>query len=458
VTQQKFAKAELVKTFQPLVASKLSRQFVLQALAAALGADPALTEALATDAALLNDPNNPGKSLLAAFLAAGQPGVSAWYYDKNSALVASGIAATADTSDPTNSVAGAVRCHFEGYLQTSTDGPYRFFTELGNAGAQAEFCLDSPDPSALFANPVIQATAAKDGDEASQFVQLKGGVAYHFTLDFLSVGAAGARMLIQGENLPKGPLSRIVLYPQQTVDAFARARVLLAKVLQILQVTGLDQREVSYLAGNAAQFQNLNLSSLPTQASEDSPAKAAALFAQFLTLADYADLRKGPAGGTDGLVDVFQAAATPPGVLASYYASANETGVPQASGIAATTDTADPTNNKPGTASCRFQGCLVAPADGQYTFFAELGNLNAQVTFRLDAPSGVAPLANPIVIEHTAAHDGDEANQAVALRGGVAYQLTLDFQALGAAGASLLVQGPNLAKGPLNQLLLYPIM
>jgi hypothetical protein len=46
-------------------------------------------------------------------------------------------------------------------------------------------------------------------------------------------------------------------------------------------------------------------------------ANAVALFAQFLTLADYADLRKGPAGGADGLVDVFQAAsqsspATPP--------------------------------------------------------------------------------------------------------------------------------------------------
>ena len=457
VAQQKFAKAALMKTFLPLVAEKLSRQLVLQTLSAVLGSDPALTEALATDAALLNDPNNPGKSLLDAFLAAGQPGVSAWYYDKNSALVARGIAATTDTADPTNSV-GTVRCHFEGYLQAPTDGPYRFFAELGDAGAQAEFHLDSPDPNALFANPVIQATAIKNGDEASQFVQLKGGVAYHFTLDFLSLGGAGARLLIQGESLAEGPLSRIVLYPQETVDAFARARVLLAKVLQILQVTRLDQREISYLAANAGQFQNLDLSTLPTEASDDSPAKAATLFAQFLTLADYADLRKGPAGGTDGLVDVFQAAATPPGVLASYYASADETGVPQASGIAATTDTADPTNNKPGTASCRFQGCLLAPADGQYTFFAELGNQNAQVTFRLDAPSGVAPLANPIVIRHTAARNGDEANQIVTLKGNVAYQLTLNFQALGAAGASLLVQGPNIAKGLLNQLLLYPAM
>ena len=93
----------------------------------------------------------------------------------------------------------------------------------------------------------------------------------------------------------------------RSTDLPAR-EVLLSKVLQILQVTGLGEREVSYLTGNSAQFNNLKLSSLPTQASDDSDAKAAVLFSQFLTLADYADLRKGPAGGTDGLIDVFQAA------------------------------------------------------------------------------------------------------------------------------------------------------
>jgi ABC toxin N-terminal region/Neuraminidase-like domain/Salmonella virulence plasmid 28.1kDa A protein len=455
--EQKFAKAQLVAVFLPLLVQKLSRQLVLQTLSSTLDSDPSMTEALVTDAALLNDPNNPGKSLLQTFLGVGQSGVSAHYYDKSTALLASGIAATADTADPTNSVAGAVSCHFEGFLQASTDGPYRFFAELGNAGVQAVFRLDSPDPTALFPNPVIQATAAKDGDEASQFVQLKGGVAYHFTLDFLNLGKAGAKMLVQGETLPKGPLNQIVLYPEQNVDAFNRAQVLLGKVLQVLGVTLLDQRELTYMVANAAQFNNLRLSSLPTQANDDSVPKAVALFSQFLTLADYADLRKRPAGGTDGLINVFQAAATPAGLLASYYTSTDETGTPQASGIAATTDTADPSNSKPGTASCHFEGYLLAPSDGSYTFSADLGNKNAQVTFRLDAPTGTAPLANPIVIKKTAAADNEEDSQAVTLSGGVPYHLTLDFQSLGAAGAKLVVQGGGLAKGPLSGMLLYPI-
>lgn len=315
--QQRLAKAELVKVFLPMQTQKRSRDFVLQTLSQNLGADPALTEALVTDVALLSDPTNPGESLLKAFLKIGQQGVSATYYpsvDESGAAGVSGVAATTDTSDPTNSAGGTRSCRFEGYLQVPGDGPYRFFVELGNLNARVSFRVDPPPASALLPNPVIQQTAVKDGDKASRFLNLKGGVAYHFALDFQQLGAAGARLLIQGENLPKGPLSRIQLYSQSAVDAFSRGRTLLSKTLQILQVTELDVREINYLVANSTQFNNLRLSSLPTEPSDDSVPRTVSLFSQFLALADYADLRKGPAGGTDGLIDVFEAAsqAAPP--------------------------------------------------------------------------------------------------------------------------------------------------
>jgi hypothetical protein len=311
---QRLVKAELVNVFLPLQAQMLSTGFILQGLASNLGANLSLTSALATDTALLTDPSNPGSSLLGAFLGVGQQGVSATYYasaNRTGAALAMGTAATAATTDSTNPNAGKAgtgSAHFEGYLQVSTDGPYRFFAELGNAGVTAAFDLDSPDPTSLFTNPIISplTPAAADNTELSQFVDLKGGAAYHFTLDFGTLGANGASLLIQGENLPKGPLAQVILYPQQAVAAFARAQVLLAKVLQILQVTGLDEREVAYLAANAASFNDFNLSLLPTEASDDSVANAVVLFSQFLTLADYANLRNGPAGKTDGLIDVFE--------------------------------------------------------------------------------------------------------------------------------------------------------
>jgi hypothetical protein len=313
----RFAKASLVKVFSPLLARKLSRQLVLQTLSTNLGSDPSLSEALVTDAALLDDPSRPGRSLLGAFLSVGQGGASATYWgspDQTGAAIASGTAATTSTSDPSNSAPGMHSCRFEGYLQVPTDGPYRFFAELGNIGAQVTFRVDPPDPASLLPSPVIQSTASKDGDEASQFLPLKGGLAYHFTLDFKTLGAAGASLLIQGETLPKGPLSQIQLYAQGAVDGFARARILLAKVLLILQSTRIGERELSYMVANAARFANLRLSALPTRADDDSIANAVALFAQFRALADYADLRKTVAGGTDGLIDVFRAAtqAAPP--------------------------------------------------------------------------------------------------------------------------------------------------
>lgn len=315
--RQRVAKAELVRVFLPLLAQKLSRDFVLGTLSTSLASDASLTEALVTDVALLSDPSHPGQSLLNAFLAVGRQGVSATYYsstDQTGAVLASGTAATADTRDPTNSVAGMRSCRFEGYVQAPADGPYRFVAQLGNVNAEVTFRLDPSNPGSMGPSAVFQYTAAKEGDEASQFLQLKGGVAYHVVVDCKSLGAGGATMLVQGENIPRGPLSQLQLLPQAALDGFARARILLSKVLQILQGTGIGERELRYLVANSSEFSHLNLSSLPTQAADDATANAVALFAQFLTLIDYADLRKGPAGGTDGLIDVFQAAsqASPP--------------------------------------------------------------------------------------------------------------------------------------------------
>jgi peptidoglycan hydrolase-like protein with peptidoglycan-binding domain len=309
--QQKIAKGGILATFLPLVARKLSRDFLVRSMAASFGADPSLTDALMTDAALLSDPNNPGKSLMGNFLDLAQPGLSAAYFtsvDTSGAAQTSGIAATADTADPTNSKLGTQSARFDGYLQVTTDGPYRFYAELGNTGAAALFQLVSPDPTALLTNPVIPlaSKAAKNHDEVSQFVELKGGALYQFTLEFHNLGPNGASLLVQGETLPKGPLSQVLLYPADAIAAFTQAKILLGKALQILGITGLTERELSYLVANASLFSNLKLSALPTQQAADTPAKAVALFAQFLTLADYSDLRKGPAGGTDGLVDVFQ--------------------------------------------------------------------------------------------------------------------------------------------------------
>lgn len=319
-TSQRQAKAELIQVFLPLQAQNLSENFVLQTLSSNLSSDPSLTKALSIDTALLSDPSNHGKALLGSFLGMAEQGVTISYLDTNNAVISSSIVASPDTADLTNIPAGTVTLQFTGYLQAPTDGPYRFFAELGNAGASASLQLVAPSPSALLANPIISPTppAAADNTEISQFVTLQGGVFYQFTLSFAGVGSNGARLLVQGENLPKGPLSQITLCPQTAANNFLSAYTLLAKALQILETTSLDEREIGYMIANASLFSDLRLSSLPTQPSD---ANMTSLFAQMLMLIDYADLRKNPAGGTDGLIDVFQGVGTTftevPGSLSS---------------------------------------------------------------------------------------------------------------------------------------------
>ena len=302
---QRQAKAGLIEVFLPLEAQSLSLNFMVETLSSNLSADPSLTAALVTDTALLSDPSNPGKALQSSFFGLGQPGISASWFKADGTLLASNIVAYADTSAAPAAAAGYNKVAFTGYLQVPTDGAYRFFAELGDIGATAGFELTAPPNSPLPANPILSSTVAATvaHDEISQFVALKGGVFYQFTLTFASLGANGASLLVQSENMPKGALSQIVLCPQTAANSFLTSYTLLSKVLQILETTAIDVREISYMIANAPLFASLRLSSLPTAPSD---ANMTSLFQQALMLIDYADLRKNPARATDGLIDVFE--------------------------------------------------------------------------------------------------------------------------------------------------------
>jgi hypothetical protein len=99
----------------------------------------------------------------------------------------------------------------------------------------------------------------------------------------------------------------LVLYPQEAVERVKRARILLAKALQLILGFGLGEREVRYLLTHAPDFDDLDLSKLPTSEADDSPAGATALVQPFLRLANYARLKGELAPGTDDLIGIFEA-------------------------------------------------------------------------------------------------------------------------------------------------------
>ncbi len=311
-------RTKLAKAFLPFLQQRLIHQFIVQTMTAQTGADSVLMENLLSDERLLAGP----KSLLEAFAATGERGVNATFFDTNDGsgapqattpVVVSVDMALKDKKDTQgNPLNPANSARFEGYLEVATPGAYRFYIKLGKQNAAAELRFDHlPDP--LFLKGVAATDDAVFGDKPNEFLELQPGIPYRFTLALRQLNGGEASLLVQGETLPKAVVtdtSQLKLYPLSAMAGAERATLLLSKALQLVQSLGLNEREIRYLLTHAAAFSNLSLSQLPTQPSGDMPADRAAAaerFAGFLRLAAYTRLKNDLAGGTDDLIDIFEA-------------------------------------------------------------------------------------------------------------------------------------------------------
>lgn len=307
------ARLALAAEFLPFLRAQLVSEAIIQAQVAQLGADPSLTRTLLTNPAVLADPTQPlvpPTPLLAGLEVAADRGVTVTYFsganEDAGTSVGTAQVATAATDKATNPAKPAPvnSARFEGYLEVPADGPYKFTALLPNAAATATLQFD------FLTAPLPLAAGAPTGTPSvfpySGYTQFKAGLPCHFTLDVFGLAGADTQLLVQGESMPQGPLGQLVLYPGASVGRFNRAQILLAKAWQLISGFKLAEDEVTYLLSNPADFGNLSFNALPTQASDHTVAGAQALFGQFLRLANYAALRSGPAGGTDGLIAVFR--------------------------------------------------------------------------------------------------------------------------------------------------------
>lgn len=305
-------RTRVAQAFLPFLQQRLIRQFTVQTLAAQSGADPVLVESLVTDDRLLNA---EGKALLDAFAAVAERGVSASFFDSadgsRAPQAASPVVASADTGLKDQEDSGghplnaANSARFEGYLEVATPGAYRFFIELEKQNAEAELRFAHlPEP--LFLKGAADRDNATLGEQPGEFLELKAGVPYRFTLELKNLNGGAARLLVQGETLPKGPLSQLKLAPVSAWDGAERAWLLLNKSLQLVQTLGLSEREIRYILTHAADFGGTSLSELPTAPDDNATQR----FARFRRLAAYARLKREMAGGTEDLIAVFEANGT----------------------------------------------------------------------------------------------------------------------------------------------------
>lgn len=301
----------LAQAFLPFLQERLIRQFVVQTLVTRMSTDPLLVESFVTDERLLAAPTP-----LAAIAA-----VSGYGVDVTFSAVANGAEtvlstmqlADADTgardrmSNPLKP-AGADSAQMEAYLEVPATGAYRFYIELDRQNAKAELRFRHLSEPML-----VKGTASADratlGNQPNEYLELTAGLLYHFSLDLTDLNGGDARIKIQGERLPKGPLSQVVLYRAAVMDDAEHRITLLDKALMLVQSLGLSEREIRYLLTNSADFDNLSLSNLLAINIINADAdvtSAADRFHQLRRLMAYARLKRDLAGGTADLIDIFE--------------------------------------------------------------------------------------------------------------------------------------------------------
>jgi ABC toxin N-terminal region/Neuraminidase-like domain/Salmonella virulence plasmid 28.1kDa A protein len=234
-----------------------------------------LVTALLGDAALAADRTAPHDPLMTAYRAAGDHGVTA----------------AADPAAQTASV--------DAYLEVPTAGTYRFAVSCARAGTAVVLRFDH------LADALVLVTAGTDGEAPGASTDLVPGVTYHLRMDATATSGGAVTVLVLGENLPEGPLDRLLCHPAESVERVRRAHVLLDKAVRLAGAAGLTEPELRHILTHPDDFAGLALSALPVTADEDDPAQATALSGQLRRLLDHAALRTAIGAVPGELTDLF---------------------------------------------------------------------------------------------------------------------------------------------------------
>ena len=254
-------RAKLTMAFLPFLQRRLIRRLAANLVTASQsGADPALVEDLLTDPLVLGT---------------------------EAPLI--GVLERVD--DPLDASGPLI----DGYLEVPATGVYRFTSVVGRKDGHTTLTF------AHLPQPVLlDAVAAAAGDEFTATVVLQAGRPYAFTYRTTNLGEGSARLDVQSEMLPRGPVSQVRLYPANVMTAASRALALVGKVLGLVRDLALTSAEIRYLAMHPARFGYLRLSELPTSRVGDTDAETAATRARFTwtdSLIGYAGLKRDLGGG-----------------------------------------------------------------------------------------------------------------------------------------------------------------
>lgn len=276
----------VAQAFLPYLQRVLMHQFVIQAMAENLNADGSLIEMLFSDIQLLKISNQPDQSLPDAFLSTETRGIDAVYYastDNSGTPLKKSVVSSIDTllkepeTDNLILPRGTNSIQFEGCLQVPTAGFYHFYAVCGSTTQEVELNFGH------LSDPLLKGKVASDGEEISDALELRPNIPYRFVFTVQSLNSSDIALLVQGENLPKGSLDRFVLYPESHVKDFEHDYELLKKTLHLLQGLNLDEREIKHILLNKQDFADIDLRQLPLQDITIAQQEFYALVQEYLT-------------------------------------------------------------------------------------------------------------------------------------------------------------------------------
>ena len=299
-------RTSLIERFLPYAREQVIRRAVTDLLVIETEAVDGVGELLLTDTDVLIDPTWAGepRPLVDAVLTAEENGAVAAFYDAERTLIETLYVDAVDTAikpDASSSTVQAISAVYEGCLVVPVDGTYDF-TAVLDAGTSVEFRFAFAD------EPILAGTAGSTAEETTASVGLTAGVPYAFTMTAENLDAGLDVVLEVGGAIPRTGLDALPMYPVETVERIGTASTLLAKAAVAVGGLGLTARELLYFATHADDFDGFDLNLIPTEA-VDKPAEVEApLFEPILRIGSYAALKEQIAGGTDDLIDVFEAA------------------------------------------------------------------------------------------------------------------------------------------------------
>ncbi|GAB3918324.1 neuraminidase-like domain-containing protein [Larkinella terrae] len=294
---------QLLGKILPFLRNRLIRQTVLRAMAAQTGGDPTLIETLLTNSGFLSIPEAADEPLLTHLGALGKRGLTAELFesaDLSGVPKSKTRVSKVEIKDADN----LNSARWRGFLEVPQSGAYRFYALLGKKDATVSLRFDG------IPKPVLDATASKEKDEWSGFVELSAGTVYAFTWVAGNLQNGSFSLRVKGETTPKTELdsSPLLWLPQTEISRATDAYTLLAKALRLTQGLGLSERDVRHILANPADFGQVNWRLLPTKTvdinQEDAVKSVISLFTSWLQLLGYSAFRRDVGG--DELITLFE--------------------------------------------------------------------------------------------------------------------------------------------------------